>query len=132
LVHCFCEDEIEELDNNSKPAVNDDAEDDDEPDPQPMEIDSDDESNFVSYVETIECLGKLQRSAPKLGLNAAATVHLDCFLKALHSSNAKKARLDSTLHSFSPRSNSRIWYCFYSGTNLNTRFIMVSHSLSYQ
>ena len=64
-----------------------------------MEIDSD-ESNIVSYVEAVEFLGKLQRSAPNLGVNEAATVHLDRFLKALHSGNAKKARRDTTLHAF--------------------------------
>jgi hypothetical protein len=69
------------LENYAKPAANDDAEVDDEPDPQPMEIDSDDESNFVSYIESTEFLGKLQESAPKLGVNEAATVQIDRLLK---------------------------------------------------
>ena len=59
-----------------------------------------DESDFVSYVEASEFLQKLARSAPKLGLNEASTVHIDRLLKALHSSNAKKARKDTTLHAF--------------------------------
>ena len=85
------------MESNAKCAAA--AEDDDEPEQQPMEIDSD-ESNIVSYIETIEFLGKLQLTAHKLGVNEAATVHLDSFLKALHSGNAKKARRDTTLHSF--------------------------------
>jgi hypothetical protein len=63
-----------------------------------MEIDKD-ESNFVSYAETVEFLGKVQRSASKLNVQAA-TVHLDRFLRALHSGNAQKTRKDTTLHAF--------------------------------
>ena len=37
-------------------------------------------------------------SAHKLGVNEAAMVHLDRFIRALHSSNAKKAKQDTTLH----------------------------------
>jgi hypothetical protein len=99
IVNAICEDEMEELESNAKPAAADDAEDDDEPNPQPMEID-DDESKFVSYVEAVEFLGKLQQRAPKLGVNEAATVHLDRFLKALHAGNAKKARRHTTLHAY--------------------------------
>jgi hypothetical protein len=99
IVNAICEDEMEELESNAKPVDDDDAEDDDEPNPQPTEVD-DDESNFVSYTEAVEVLGKLQRSAPKLGVNEAATVHLDRFLKALHAGNAKKARRDTTLHAY--------------------------------
>ena len=64
-----------------------------------MELDSD-ESNIVSYVEAVEFLRKIEQSAPKLGINEAATVHIDRLLKALHLGNAMKARRDTTLHSF--------------------------------
>jgi hypothetical protein len=87
------------LESNAKPAANDDAEDDDEPEPQPMEIDNE-ESNFISYVEAVEFLQKLKQSAPKLGVNEAATVHLDRFLNSRHTGNAKKARQDTTLRAF--------------------------------
>jgi len=101
VLNAVCEDKIEELNKNAKPAADNDTEDDVEPDLQKMDIDSD-EPNFFSYVEAVELLGKLQRSAPKLAVNAAATVHLDRFLKALHAGNAKKPRKTTTLHAFWP------------------------------
>jgi hypothetical protein len=69
-----------------------------------LEIDSD-ESNSVSYVEAVEFLVKLQRTAPKLGVNEAAKVHLERLLKARHSSDAEKARRDTTLRAFGPQSS---------------------------
>jgi hypothetical protein len=99
VINAVCEDEIEELERNTNLAANHNVEDDDEPDPQPMEIDSD-ESNLFSYVEAVEVLGRLQKSAPKLGISEASTVHIDRLLRALHSGNAKKARKDTTLHAF--------------------------------
>ena len=86
MINAICEEELEELESNAKVA-NDDAEDDDEPEHQPMEVERD-ESNIVSYIEAVEFLGRLQQCDPKLGVNETATVHLDCFLKALHSGNA--------------------------------------------
>ena len=83
MINAICEEELEELESNAKVA-NDDAE---EPEHQPMEVESD-ESNIVFYIEAVEFLGRLQRCAPKLGVNETPTVHLDCFLKALHSCNA--------------------------------------------
>ena len=79
------------MENNAKVANNeDDAEDDDEPEHQPMEVKSD-ESKVFSYVEAVEFLGRLQQlCAPKHGVNEVATVHLDCFLKVRHSGNARK------------------------------------------
>ncbi len=74
VLNYVCEDEIEELNKNAKPAADNNTEDDDEPDLQTMDIDSG-EPNFVSYVEPVEFLWKLQRSAPKLIVNAAATVN---------------------------------------------------------
>jgi hypothetical protein len=84
---------------NTKPAADAAAAADAEPEPDAMEVDND-ESNFVSYAETVEFLGsKVQRSASKLNVQAA-TVHLDRFLRALHSGNAQKTRKDTTLHAF--------------------------------
>jgi hypothetical protein len=95
VVNAICEDEIEMLESNTQPPANDDAEDDNEPDVQPMELEND---NIVSYVEALEMLQKLQISAPSLlGANQEARVHLDRFLKAIHTANAKKSRKDTTL-----------------------------------
>ena len=66
-----------------------------------------DESDFVSYVEASEFLQKLARSAPKLGLNEASTVHIDRLLKALHSSTvmqSKQGRIPLSMH-FGPPSS---------------------------
>jgi DDE superfamily endonuclease/Tc5 transposase DNA-binding domain len=101
VINAVCEDELEELESNTKPAAGDDAEDDDEPDVQPMEIDTD-EANLYSYVDAVEVLGKLQLSARKLRLNEAETVHIDRLLRALHSRNAQKPRRDTTLHAYYP------------------------------
>ena len=105
VVNAVCEDEIEQLNINAKHPGNSNTEDDDdESDLQAMDIDknNNDETNLVSYVEAVEFLGKLQCSAHKLNLNAAATVHLDRFLKALHAGNAKKPRKITTLHAYWP------------------------------
>jgi hypothetical protein len=97
VMNAICEEEIEALESDAaKPAADENPEDDDEPD---MEID-DDGSNSVSYVEAVEFLGKLRRSTNKLGVNSAATVHIDRFLKELHQGHAAKPRRDTTLHSF--------------------------------
>jgi DDE superfamily endonuclease/Tc5 transposase DNA-binding domain len=98
VMNAVCNQEIEELESNAKP---DDSPDDDEQEVQPMEIDE--ESDFVSYVEAVDFLVRLKQSAPKLGVNDATTVHLDRFLRALHTSNAKKSRRDTTLHEFFAR-----------------------------
>jgi DDE superfamily endonuclease/Tc5 transposase DNA-binding domain len=98
VMNAVLEEELEELESNTKPAAIDDAGYDNEPEPNAVEIDND-ESNFVSYGETVEFLGKVQRSASKLNVKAA-TVHLDRFLRALHSGNAQKTRKDTTLHAF--------------------------------
>jgi hypothetical protein len=58
-----------------------DSQDDDDSEVQPMEIDE--ESQFVSYVLAVEFLLKLKESAPKLGVNEAATIHVDRLLRAL-------------------------------------------------
>ena len=57
-----------------------------------------DESDKYTYLEAAEVLQKLEQSARKLGINEAATVHLDRFIRALYSSNAKKPKQDTTLH----------------------------------
>ena len=93
----MCEDKIEELEESyAKPAAINDADDDNE---HPMEVDID-ESDTYTYLEAMEVLQKLERSARKLGINEAATVHLDRFIRALHSSNAKKPKQDTTLHAY--------------------------------
>jgi hypothetical protein len=100
----ICEDELEELESNCKPAADDNAEDDDEPDVQPMEIDDDGddkESNTVTYLDAVESLVRIRQSAPNVSV--AETVHLDRFLKALHSGNAKKRRRPTTMHSYFPK-----------------------------
>ena len=58
------------------------------------------ECNTVSSVEAVESLPKIKQSASNLGINEAALIHIDCLLYALHFGNAKKARWDTTLHSF--------------------------------
>ena len=71
-----------------------------------MEIDSDGddkESNTVTYLDAVESLVRIRQSAPKLNVSAAETVHLDRFLKALHSGNAKKRRRPTTMHSYFPK-----------------------------
>jgi ferredoxin-NADP reductase len=98
VMNAVLDEELEELESNTKPAADDAAADDAEPEPEAKEIDND-ESNFVSYAETVEFLGKVQRSASKLNVQAA-TVHLDRFLRALHSGNAQKTRKDTTLHAY--------------------------------
>jgi hypothetical protein len=100
-MNAICEDEIEEMESDRKPAADDIVDDDNEPEVQPMEIDGD-EADVFSYLEAVENVLKLQKSAHKLGVNEAATVHLDRYLKALHSSNATKARRDTTLHEHFP------------------------------
>ena len=58
------------------------------------------ESDIFSYIETVEVLQKLEWSAPTLGVNPAATVHLDRFLRALDTGNTKKLKQDTTLHAY--------------------------------
>ena len=97
VLDAICEEEMEELENIIKPAAIDKADDDNEP--EPMEVDVDGSDTF-SYVEAVEVIRKLEQSAPKLGVNEAATIHLDCFLRFLHSGNAKKPKQDTTLHAY--------------------------------
>jgi hypothetical protein len=75
VMNAICEDEIEEMESDRKPAADDIVEDDNEPEVQPMEIDGD-EADVFSYLEAVENVLKLQKSAHKLGVNEAATVHL--------------------------------------------------------
>ena len=58
MINAICEEEREGLESNDK-VDNDDADDGDEPEHQPMEVKSD-ESTFVSYIEAVEFLGRLQ------------------------------------------------------------------------
>jgi hypothetical protein len=44
-------------------------------------------------------IGTMPAKSSKLNVQAA-TVHLECFLRALHSGNAQKTRKDTTLHAF--------------------------------
>jgi hypothetical protein len=63
-----------------------------------MEVDSDD---IVSYVEALEMLRKLQvNAAILLGAIQEVSVHLERFLKSIHTANAKKSRKDTTLHAY--------------------------------
>jgi hypothetical protein len=101
VVNAICDDEIEMLEadsNSQEPTADDDAHDDNEPDVQPMEINN---ADIVSYVEALEMLRKLKLSSPSLlGANQEAAVHLDRYLKSIHSANAKKSRKDTTLHAY--------------------------------
>ena len=93
----ICEDEIEEIESNQKPAAAEDDGDDEEPETMEVEVD---ESEAMTYLEAVDALEKLIVSAPKLGVSEAATVHLDRFAKALNAAHVKKPRRDSTLHSY--------------------------------
>ena len=98
VLDTMCEDKIEELEESyAKPAAINDADDDNEPDPMEGDIG---ESDMYTYLEAVEVLQKLEQSACKLGINEAAMVHLDRCIRALHSSNAKKPKQDTTLHAF--------------------------------
>ena len=70
----ICEEETEELEINAKLNNADDNE------PKHMEV-SIDGSDIFSYIEAVEVLQKLEQSAIKLSVNAAAIVHLDCSIK---------------------------------------------------
>ena len=59
VLDAICEEEIEGLESDAKPAANDDAADDDEPEPDPMEVC--DESNTFSYVEAVDSLQKIKQ-----------------------------------------------------------------------
>ena len=81
----------------NRTAVINDADDDNEPDPMEGDIG---ESDMYTYLEVVEVFQKLQQSALMLGVNEAAMVHLDSFIRALHSNNAKKPKQDTTLHAY--------------------------------
>ena len=97
VMEAICEDEIEEIESNQKPAAAEDDGDDEEPETMEVEVD---ESEAMTYLEAVDALEKLIVSAPKLGVSEAATVHLDRFAKALNAAHVKKPRRDSTLHSY--------------------------------
>ena len=94
LIDAICEEEMEELETNTNTAALDSVDDDNEPKFMGVSID---ESDIFSYIGAVEVLQKLEQSAPKLGVNAAATVHLDQFLRAPHTGHAKQ---DTTLHAY--------------------------------
>jgi hypothetical protein len=98
VLDAICDDEIEILESESKAPADDDAQDDIEPDVQPIEIDS---ADMVTFAEALETVRKLKLSSPSLlGAHQEAQVHLDRYLRAILSANAKKTRQTSTLHQY--------------------------------
>ena len=49
---------------------------------------------------SVAVLQKLEQRGTKLVVNAAATVHLAHFSRALHAGNAKNPKQDTTLHPY--------------------------------
>ena len=64
----------------------------------PMDVD---EEIFASHLEAAEqAIKKMIDSNKKLGLPAAATVHLGCYQKALQKAKLSKPKKTVTLHAF--------------------------------
>jgi hypothetical protein len=101
VINAICEEEMDALERENMvaaaaatAAADDNGEDDDEPEVQP------DETNYVSYLETVEFLVRVRQSAARLNVSEDATVHIDRFLKEIHAGNATKRKKESTLHDF--------------------------------
>ena len=84
VLNAICEEEMEELESDTKSVAIDDADDDNEH--ESMQVDVDRFDTF-SFVEALEVIQKLEQSACKLGVKKAATVHL-----------ANKPKQDTALH----------------------------------
>ncbi|CAB9505697.1 expressed unknown protein [Seminavis robusta] len=100
VISATIDEEIEELETTTTEAelaVLDDEE------PELMDVDPEPADVFASFAEAEEALNKLSESASSLGINQAATVHLDRFARALNMARATRAgkrKRDGTLHSF--------------------------------
>ena len=58
------------------------------------------EEEAMTHVEAMEALRKLTLSCNKLGVPEEATVHLDCFKRALIKAQASKKKKSTTIHDF--------------------------------
>ena len=75
VINATCDEEMVGLETNTKLLAAIDNMDDDNK-PEFMEVSIDVSETFL-YIEAVDFLQKLQGIAPKLGVNAAATVHLE-------------------------------------------------------